>query len=123
MLNHAPILIAEDDLLLAFELQVAVKDAEGEAVGPARSVVAALEILQLIMVAGAALEVQLPDGDVTPVAKVLIARRVPMVFQSDADLPLELQSLCPDVPVFKRPVSARLLVERLAELIRPQDWE
>ena len=123
MLNHAPILIAEDDPLLAFELQVAVKDAEGEAVGPARSVVAALEILQLIIVAGAVLEVQLPDGDVTPVAKVLIARRVPMVFQSDADLPPELQSLCPDVPVFKRPVSARLLVERLSELIRPQDWE
>jgi DNA-binding NarL/FixJ family response regulator len=123
LLNHAPILIAEDDPLLAFELQVAVKDAEGEAVGPARSVVAALEILQLIIVAGAVLEVQLPDGDVTPVAKVFIARRVPMVFQSDADLPPELQSLCPDVPVFKRPVSARLLVERLSELIRPQDWE
>ena len=120
MLNHAPILIAEDDPLLAFELQVAVKDAEGD---PARSVVAALEILQLVIVAGAALEVQLPDGDVTPVAKVLIARRVPMVFQSDADLPPDLQSLCPDVPVFKRPVSARLLVERLAELIRPQDRE
>jgi hypothetical protein len=40
-----------------------------------------------------ALEVQLLDGDVTPVAKVLIARRIPMVFQSDADLPPELQSL------------------------------
>ena len=82
MLNHAPILIAEDEPLLAFELQVAVKDAEGEAVGPARSVVAALEILQLIIVAGAVLEVQLPDGDVTPVAKVFIARRVPMCFKA-----------------------------------------
>jgi hypothetical protein len=46
-----------------------------------------------------------------------------MVFQSDVDLPPELRYLCPDVPVFKRPVSARLLVERLAELIRPEDWE
>jgi hypothetical protein len=46
-----------------------------------------------------------------------------MVFQSEADLPPGLRHLCPDVPVYKRPVSARLLVEKFAQLIRPEDWE
>ena len=57
--------------------------------------------------------------DVTRVAEALMVRRIPMVFQSELDLPPNLQQLCPDVPFYKRPAPPRLLVEKLAQLIRP----
>ena len=122
MLGHAPILVAEDDPLLALEIQVAVEDASGEVVGPVGSSDLALEFLKSVVIAGAILEVPLADGDVTRVAEALVARRIPMVFQSELDLPPDLQQLCPDVPFYKRPAPPRLLVEKLAQLIRPEDW-
>jgi hypothetical protein len=122
MLRHAPILVAEDDPPLALEIQVAVEDASGEVVGPVGSSDLALEFLKSVVVAGAILEVLLADGDVTRVAEALVARRIPMVFQSELDLPPNLQQLCPDVPFYKRPAPPRLLVEKLAQLIRPEDW-
>jgi hypothetical protein len=56
-------------------------------IGPLKTFAAALEMLGAV-VAGAILEAQLPDGDAPPVAKVFKARGVPMVFQSETDLPL-----------------------------------
>jgi CheY-like chemotaxis protein len=123
LLHHAPVLIVEDEPLLAFELQVAVEDAAGEVVGPVGSCGAALALLKTSAVAAAILDVRLPDGDVTPVVEVLVARKIPMVFQSGFDLPLRLEELCPDVPFYKTPAPARLIVEKLAQMIRPEDWE
>lgn len=122
MLGHAPILIVEDEPLLAFELQIGVEDAGGEVVGPVGTADAALQLLNSVIIAGAVLDVQLADGDVTPVAEALMARRIPMVFQSEFDLPLGLQHLCPDVPFYKKSASPRLLLAKLAQLIRPADW-
>ncbi len=123
LLHHALVLIVEDEPLLAFELQVAVEDAAGEVAGPVGSCGAALALLKTSAVAGAILEVRLPDGDVTPVVEVLVARKIPIVFQSGFDLPLRLEELCPDVPFYKKPAPARLILEKLAQLIRPEDWE
>jgi DNA-binding response OmpR family regulator len=122
LLGHAPILIVEDEPLLAFELQIGVEDAGGEVVGPVGTADAALQLLNSVIIAGAVLDVQLADGDVTPVAEALMARRIPMVVQSEFDLPLGLQHLCPDVPFYKKPASPRLLLAKLAQLIRPADW-
>ena len=91
MLNRAPILIVEDELLIALELQLLVEDAEGQVVGPVGSANAALALLQTCVVAAAILDVQLTDGDATPIADALAARGVPTVFQSAVNLPSHLQ--------------------------------
>ena len=122
MLGHAPVLIVEDDPLLAFEVQAAVEDAGGGVVGPLASAEAALETLKSVVVAGAILEIDLAGGNVTVIAEDLVKRRIPMVFQSASDPPPQLRRLCPDAAFFKRPAAPRLLVDKLAELIRPQDW-
>jgi hypothetical protein len=59
---------------------------------------------------------------VTPVVEAPVARRIPLLFQSEFDLPPDLQQLCPDVPFYKGPAPPRLLVDKLAQLIRPEDW-
>jgi len=117
LLGLAPILIVEDEPFIALELKAAVEDAGGKVVGPVGSVQAALELLDTDSVAAAILDVQLSDGNVTPVAAALVARQIPMVFQSSVSLPPDLRRQCPDIAHFRKPASAKLLIEKIAELV------
>jgi CheY-like chemotaxis protein len=118
LLNRAPILIVEDEPLIALVLQALVEDAEGEVVGPVGSASAALALLQTWVVAAAILDVHLQDRDVTPVAEVLGARNVPMVFHSAESLPPHLRLRHPKASFYQKPVEPTLLVRRLAEIVR-----
>jgi CheY-like chemotaxis protein len=117
LLGLAPILIVEDEPFIALELKASIEDAGGKVVGPVGSVQAALELLDTAIVAAAILDVQLTDGNVTPVAAALVALGIPMVFQSGVNLPPGLQRQCPDAVHYKKPVSARLLIKKIVELI------
>jgi DNA-binding NtrC family response regulator len=116
LLNRSPILIVEDELFIALELQTLVEDAGGQVVGPVGSANAAQTLLQTSVVGAAILDVQLTDGDVTPVADALAARGVPMVFQSAVGLPSHLQLRYPNAIVYRKPVSAERLLKTLAEM-------
>ncbi|MFZ0422786.1 MAG: response regulator [Xanthobacteraceae bacterium] len=117
MLGFAPILIVEDEPFIALELKASIEEAGGKVVGPVGSVQAALELLQTDVVAAAVLDVQLSDGNVTPVAAALAARGIPMVFQSGVNPPPDLKRQCPDAVHYKKPVSAHLLLEKIAQLL------
>jgi DNA-binding NarL/FixJ family response regulator len=108
----------EDEPFIALELKASVEDAGGTVVGPVGSIQAAIQLLETDVVAAAILDVELSDGNVTPVAEVLVARGIPMVFQSGVQLPSNLRRQCPDVVLYKKPASAQLLLEKLAELIK-----
>jgi DNA-binding response OmpR family regulator len=118
LLNHAPILVVEDEPYIALELQAAIEEAGGEVVGPVGSVRAALALLQKSNVAAAVLDVQLSDGDVTAVAEALVEIGVPVVFQSAKTLPPELRRRCPDAIAYTKPVSAELLLNALLKITR-----
>jgi DNA-binding NarL/FixJ family response regulator len=117
-LAEAPVLIVEDEAFIAIGLQAAVESAGGQVIGPAASVVEAMELLKTATVAAAILDINLSDGMVTPVVEALMARNVPMVFQSGVDLPPELKRKCPDAAVYRKPAAAPLLVAELTKLIR-----
>ncbi|HEX4411226.1 MAG TPA: response regulator [Xanthobacteraceae bacterium] len=117
MLNQSPILIVEDEVLIALVLKASVEDAGGVVVGPVGSVTAAMELVETADIAAAILDVQLSDGDVVPVAEYLCARGVPVIFQSGVSLPAGLKVQCPDAPFHKKPASAEELVKDLAALI------
>jgi hypothetical protein len=73
--------------------------------------------LKTDVIAAAILDVQLSDGDVTPVATALVAVGIPVVFQSGVNLPPELRRQCPGVAYYKKPVSTQLLLEKIVQLI------
>jgi DNA-binding response OmpR family regulator len=118
LLNRAPILIVEDEALIALELQLSVMDAGGDVVGPVGSASAALSLLRLRVVAAAILDVHLRDRDVTPVAEALVALKVPMVFHTAESLPPHLRLGCPGAIVYQKPVATEMLLKTLAEMIR-----
>ena len=120
MLNHAPILIVEDEPFIALALQMAIEDAGGDVVGPVGTVGDALTLLQTSSVAAAVLDVALGDRDVTPVTEALTARGVPMVFQSARSLPRNLRLRCPDAIFYKKPASLDALLQTVLEMTQRQ---
>ena len=68
-LSRCNILIVEDQAIIALDLESAVEEANGQVIGPASTVREALKLLHANEVDAAILDANLPDGDVTPVAR------------------------------------------------------
>lgn len=117
MLKNARILIAEDEPIIAMALTWAVGDAGGEVLGPAASVIAALELLETQTVSGAILDVNLTDGLVSPVVEYLMERNIPLIIQTGVGIPDELERRYPDVIVRIKPNISDELIKELAKLI------
>lgn len=113
-LNHARVLVAEDEPFIALDIVSAVEDAGGEAVGPAMSVREALRLATEGDISGAILDVDLMDGDVGPVIESLDASGIPFLIHTGVGLPRSVGDRFKHVAVFLKPTPARLLVSRLA---------
>src|SRR3954470_19208134 len=105
-LSRCKVLIVEDQLIVALDIQMAGEEANGEVVGPAATVREALELLSRAKVDAAILDANLPDGDVTPVAEELIARGIPIIINTG---PFKLRGHS-DLPVFKKPTAPTCLI-------------
>jgi DNA-binding NarL/FixJ family response regulator len=122
MLKRAKILIVEDEAMIATHLAVLVEDHNGEVVGLAGSVAEALDLLATgIEVDGAVLDGNLGDGDVTPVALLLVAGSVPVVIYSGVGIPADLALTFPGLPVVLKPTGANAAISILANQIEIQN--
>ena len=120
VLNHACVLVAEDEPFIALDLALAIEDAGGQVVGPAASVKEALALLETADVVGAILDVTLADKDVTPIAEMLIAHGIPLILQTGVGLPPDMAARFPGLTVRIKPCGSAELVEQLAALISDQ---
>ena len=117
MLNNALVLIAEDEPFIALDLALAVEDAGGTVVGPAATVEEALALIEAQTVAAAILDVNLCSKDVSPVAEILLARKIPVILQTGVEAPPHLVMRFPDLIVHIKPCVAAQLVAQLETLI------
>ena len=91
-----PVLIAEDQTLLAMLLKEQLESIGFEVAGPARSVAEALVILDGQPLCGAVVDVGLEGGDVYPLLDQLVARGIPILIstgRSRQDLPEKYRSM------------------------------
>jgi CheY-like chemotaxis protein len=121
MLNQKLILIVEDNCFLALDLAMAVEDLDGCVVGPVASVAEALVLLDSHQLAGAVLDCQLSDRDVTPVVTMLVDRGVPLVIHTGTGLPPALAEMHPNLPVLMKPLKPAVVVELLLGRMRAMD--
>ena len=117
VLNRALVLVAEDEPFIALDIELAIQDADGEVVGPASSVKEALALIEARPIDAAILDVNLIDGDITPVAEAILRLGIPVILQSGIGLPPELAGRFPDAVVHIKPCVAAKLVAQLEELI------
>ena len=94
------ILIAEDNLFAAIELEQCLMDLGCQAVGPAATVDDALRLAKEEMLDGALLDLNLRDQSALPVARELMARGIPLILSTGYDhtgIPEELAQV-PRIP-------------------------
>ena len=119
MLSQRRVLVAEDEFIIASELAAAVEEAGGKVVGPVASVREGLALLRREVVHAAILDVRLVDGEVSPMAHVLLERGVVVVFHSASPIPREITDRHGAVVVCPKPMPPDHVVHRLAVLISP----
>ena len=117
MLNRALVLVAEDQPLIALDVALAIEDADGVVAGPAASVRECLALIESQPIVAAILDVNLTDGDISPVAEALILAGVPIIVQTGIGLPAGLAARFPDLVVQIKPCVAATLVVQLEALI------
>jgi DNA-binding NtrC family response regulator len=116
------ILVVEDELLIAMELEQMLRRAGFHVVGPAPRVRVALDLLREVRPDAAILDVNLAGERVTPVATVLRAMAVPFILASGygaADLSDE--EVLRDAVNLGKPTSAQRLLCELRHLFGETD--
>jgi PAS domain S-box-containing protein len=115
-LRGARVLIVEDAVLLAMELETGLSDAGAEIIGPAYELEEAMALLDQPIDA-AVLDANLNGHSVMPVAQALAARGVPFVFATGygeaAGAPGGF-----DAPVIRKPYDVTQVAAAVAELLQ-----
>jgi two-component sensor histidine kinase len=114
-LKGARILIVEDAVLLALELETGLQEAGAEVVGPAYELEEAMALLDQ-KIDAAVLDANLNGRSVTPVAEALAARGVPFLFATGyggaAGAPAGF-----DAPIIRKPYDVTQVAAAVADLL------
>lgn len=115
-LRRARVLIVEDAVLLAMELEIGLSDAGAAVIGPAYELEEAMALLDQPIDA-AVLDANLNGRSVSPVAEALAARKVPFVFATGygeaAGAPGGFAA-----PVIRKPYDVTQVAAAVAELLK-----
>ncbi len=113
VLNGRRVLLVEDDPLVVETIRDMVQEAGGEVAASPATMAEARRLLRADAVFDVALlDVNLADGEVTPLLEALQTRRVPVVVFSGGELPPTLLKRHPTLRVLRKPViKARLVAE------------
>jgi CheY-like chemotaxis protein len=112
-MTHKTVLLVEDEMFVALDIQMTLEDEGWLVSGPFASASEALEFLESNAVDCAILDVRLTDGDVFPVADRLTSSGVPFVFHSGHANPSKLEQDYPQSLVCQKPCHPVTLVEKL----------
>jgi DNA-binding NtrC family response regulator len=106
------VLVVEDDPIVGIDLSDIIAEADGEVVGPLNSIKEAGQVARTGTFDCALLDVNLGDGDITPVLEALHARKIPMLVYTGSSLPEAVARRHPELRTLRKPVlPARLLGE------------
>lgn len=111
------VLIVEDELLVALDLESIVDEAGYLPEGPYETVSAVIEALENTVPHCAILDVRLLDGEVFPAADRLRDAGVPLIFHSGHADDALLKSRYPTAQIYSKPSSPRELRSALDRAI------
>jgi len=112
--TRCSILVVEDEHLLAWELEQAIKRVGGIVVGPVANLEQAMEIVAKSKVDGAVVDINLAGEMAFPLADLLMLRHIPFVFATGYDrdiIPAGYRS----VARCEKPVNPNDVLDLLAE--------
>lgn len=116
-LHGKRILIVEDEAILAYDLEMIIREAGGDVVGPAFVVSDALELARTNQLSAAVLDVMVGVQDVYPVADYLDRCSVPFLFHTGHGSAPTLNGRWPRALVLAKPVASDRLIAELGRLV------
>lgn len=116
-LKGKTILLIEDEVLIAMEIEFELEDCGANVLGPIARVQEALGSLKPDTIDAAILDVNLHGEMVFPVADVLVRENVPVVFHTGNASSLEIQEKYPEAVIVKKPTSIDGLLEKLVSVL------
>jgi DNA-binding NarL/FixJ family response regulator len=116
-LAGAHILVVEDEVLVAMDIQSVLEDEGAEIIGPAYTVSQALELASHEGIKAAVLDLRLNNDSVAPVARLLADRRIPFVFYSGQSTSDPMRAEWPWTRLVHKPASSAELVSAAVELL------
>ena len=97
------ILVAEDEMIVAFDLCETVEEAGYHVEGPHRGISSAMLAFQNEKPALAILDIDLDDGDVFELARTFAAEDVPIIFHSGSFSESEIEARFPNAITLLKP--------------------
>jgi DNA-binding response OmpR family regulator len=111
------VLLVEDELFVAMDVQDIIEGAGFDVDGPYVSVREAVAAVHSHLPTAAILDVQLKDGEVFPAADLLRDAGVPIIFHSGHADALALRDRYPSAAVCSKPCSPSALVAAITEAV------
>src|SRR5437762_10954305 len=100
------ILVVEDEVIVAIDIQMILEDAGARVVGPAHTLRSALERAEHEEISAAILDLRLGRDSIEPVARTLARRGIPFLFYTGQSRADPLRSEWPSAPLLSKPASA-----------------
>ncbi|EPE99558.1 response regulator [Rhizobium grahamii] len=116
-LSGARILIAEDEILIALDMEAAFLDAGAYVVGPCATVAAAVDAVSTEELSLAILDIRLGQETTERIGDLLTERGVPFLFYSGQTLPDEMKRKCNGVLVVSKPATQQELIGAAARTL------
>jgi DNA-binding NtrC family response regulator len=113
----ARVLIAEDEVFIALDLEAVFEDAGASVVGPCLTLKEALQCASNEMFQAAILDLRLGHDSTEPVALTLLDRGIPFLFYSGQTIPQGLKAAAPHCRLIEKPAPLDDLVRAVQELI------
>lgn len=117
-LSGARVLLVEDDVILAIDLETTLTEAGAEIAGFGRTVKDALALVDGNRIDAAILDIRIGRETVEPVARKLADRHIPFVFYS-AQVDIDpIRALWPLSKVVSKPARPKAIVNAIAEAVK-----
>ncbi|AUX78607.1 response regulator [Sinorhizobium fredii] len=116
-LAGARILVAEDEILIALDMEAAFRDAGADIVGPCMTLEAALDAARNEPLSLAVLDIRLGDVTTENISDLLAERGIPFLFYSGQKLPDAMEQKCNGAVVVDKPATHSDLVGAAARVL------
>tara|TARA_R110000787_G_scaffold269107_1_gene375796 strand:+ start:642 stop:1040 length:399 start_codon:yes stop_codon:yes gene_type:complete len=120
MTKPPQILIVEDEILIAMDLEDMVAEMGGTAIASAYNIQTAIRLAESIEADAAILDVDVAGQLVFPVADILAARGIPFLFNTGHSAEDVLRARYQSAPICRKPTLPRQLKMALQQLLHSQ---
>ncbi len=120
-LKGAKVLVVDDELLIALDVEDSVMRAGGETVGPYGTLSATLSAIESESFSVAVLDVRLGRETSEAAARRLKEKGIPFLFYTGQSLPERMQDLASNTVVLMKPSPSRALVAALNSLVTTEN--